>query len=80
MTAYEPHYIFKPIEEATRPQAGRCIVDHWWAYVPGKGLAFYKWYGGVSPQCNADRRVIDGIHDIPDVEAVFLKAVFVGGA
>ncbi len=75
-------YIFKPIEEAISPRSGRCIADHWWVHVPDKGLAFYKWYGGVSPQCNTDRRLIDrALHEFgPTAEAVFLKAVFVGGS
>lgn len=33
-----PHIRFVPLDEATEPRDGECIVDHWWIVHPDRGL------------------------------------------
>lgn len=78
-------FVFLPLEEATKPRTGECIVDCWWVHLPDQGLAFWKpaaWRAGLRPQCNTDQRIVDRILDGFDdgAEALFVPVVFTGPA
>jgi hypothetical protein len=57
------HFIFVPIDVATKPAEGHAYADRWWSVHPNLGVAFYvapntgRGQGyEPSPQCNADER------------------------
>ena len=82
-----------PLEVATTPAEGHCLVNRWWTVHPEKGVAFYcsrKRLIGLdpweqdepSPQCNSDeftsRELTRRNH--PDCVVMHIPAVFVGEA
>lgn len=81
-------FIYIPIEEATSPKNGECLVDRWWSVHPEKGVAFYvRLFGPMktdepSPQCNPNKRVSEHINNKlnPDCEVKQISVVFLAHA
>lgn len=77
-----------PIETATTPADGACLVGHWWSIHPEKGLAFYAHLSGFarseepSPQCNASETTARHIAKklYPDHEVRLIPTVFMAHA
>lgn len=73
-----------PLETAQTPKSGHCIVDHYWAVHPEKGVAFYAQLHGYtrceepSPQCNASEHTCRYIMSrmYPDHEVRHIPVVY----
>jgi len=66
---------------AEKPRDGECLVERYWVFRAGKGIAFHRTPGTnfVSPQCNSNRRLVELLikklypgHDIMLVPIVYL--------
>jgi hypothetical protein len=83
------HFIFVPIDVATKPAEGHAYADRWWSVHPNLGVAFYvapnteRGQGyEPSPQCNADERVARHLTArlLPACETRHLPVVFAAHA
>lgn len=74
--------VFVPLDVATEPRNGECIVDSWWSHVPGRGLLFYRMGTDLFPQCNGHRDLAERLTAkmYPDAEVLFVPVVFTGPA
>jgi len=74
-----------PLEVATTPANGECLVDRWWAVHPEKGVAFYFVPFGYyrseepAPQCNPDEHTARALtkrlnpdHEVHQIPAVYM--------
>jgi hypothetical protein len=82
---------YVPLDLATTPLDGECLVNRWWAVHPEKGVAFYAHAGlrrvdhdehRPAPQCNESeytcRALTPRTH--PDCDVVFIPVFFVSQA
>lgn len=72
---------YVPIDEATTPKDGECLVGRWWIYKSDEGIALAqitKHY--YAPQCNHNQLVIRTLMEAlyPDHELIEIPVVYLG--
>ena len=81
----DPRYVFMPESEILNASGLTNIIrDHWWSVHPEKGLRFWQSVRGrqgqligASPQCNANREIVERVlrHECDEIKQIPLVIV-----